>query len=87
MQLIAPVTLTVDAEELTLTQLDLVLIDDSAHKLVVARLHPVLRPLFLWRGPAYDTIGNWTQEQAEAEIVTQLGEDQQTALQALVFNG
>ena len=87
MQLPTPVTLTVGAEELTLTQLDPVLIDDSAHKLVVARLHPALRPLHLWRGLAYDDIGNWTQEQAEAEIVAQLSDDPQTALQALVFNG
>lgn len=87
MQLTTPVTLTVDAEKLTLTQLDPVLIDDSAHKLVVARLHPVLRPLFLWRGKTYDDIGNWTQEQADVEIAAQLGENQQAALQALVFNG
>lgn len=87
MQLPTPVTLTVDNAELTLTQLELVLIDDSAHKLVVARLHPALRPLFLYRGKDYDDIGNWTQEQAEAEITAQLGDDPQTALQALVFNG
>jgi hypothetical protein len=87
MQLPTSVTLTVDAEELTLTQLEPVLIDDSAHKLVLARLHPALRPLLLWRGQAYDAAGDWTQAQAEAEIALQLGEDQQSALQALVFNG
>ena len=87
MQLPTPVTLTVNSEELTLTQLEPVLIDDSAHKLVVARLHPVLRPLILWRGKTYDDIGNWTQEQAEAEIIAQLGNDLQTALQALAANG
>jgi hypothetical protein len=87
MQLPTPVTLTVDNAELTLTQLDPVLIDDSAHKLVLARLHPVLRPLLLWRGQAYDAAGDWTQEQAETEITAQLGDDPQTALQALVFNG
>jgi hypothetical protein len=87
MQLPTPVTLTVGAEELTLMQLDLVLIDDSARKLVLARLHPALRPILLWREQAYDAAGDWTQAQAEAEIVLQLGEDLQTALQALVFNG
>ena len=87
MQLPTPVTLTVDNAELTLTQLDLALIDVPAHKIVVARLHPALRPLFLWRGEDYDDIGNWTQEQAETEITAQLGDDPQTALQALVFNG
>jgi len=86
MQLPTPVTLTVDNAELTLTQLDPVLIDDSAHKLVVARLHPALRPLMLWRGDDYAVAGDWTQEQAEIRIVELLGDNTATALQALVFN-
>jgi hypothetical protein len=83
MELATPVTLTVDNAELTLTQLEPVLIDDSARKLVLARLHPVLRPIMLWRGANYDEIGDWTQAQAEAKILELLGDNQQEALHAL----
>jgi hypothetical protein len=84
MKLSEPVTLTVDGAELVLDSLAPVFIDDSAHKIVLARLHPVLRPLMLWRNDDYDTIGDWTQAQAEARILEQLGGDVQTGLQALV---
>jgi hypothetical protein len=87
MELAAPATLTIDGTELTLTQLDPVFIDDSARKLVLARLHPALRPLMLWRGDDYSMIGDWTQAQAETRIAELLGDDQAAGLQALVFNG
>jgi hypothetical protein len=83
MELATPVTLTIDGTELTLTQLEPVFIDDSAHKLVLARLHPALRPLMLWRGDDYAMIGDWTQAQAEAKILELLGDNQQEALHAL----
>lgn len=83
MELATPVTLTVDGVEFTLAQLEPVFIDDSARKLVLARLHPALRPLMLWRGENYAEIGDWTQAQAEAKILELLGENQQAALQAL----
>ena len=84
MQLPAPVTLTVADKELTLDTLDLIIIDDSARKFIVARLHPVLRPLPLWRGAEYDEAGDWTQAQAEARILELVGSDVQAGLQALV---
>jgi hypothetical protein len=84
MELVTPVTLTVNGAELVLERLDLVFIDDSARKLVLARLHPALRPLMLWRGDAYDAVGDWTQAQAEAKILELLGENQQETLQSLV---
>lgn len=83
MQLVTPVTLTVDGAELTLDLLEPVFIDDAAHKIVLARLHPMLRPLALWRGAEYDEIGDWTQAQAEDKIAERLGTNQQEALQAL----
>jgi hypothetical protein len=61
-----------------------VFIDDPLRKLVLARLHPALRPLMLWRGDAYDAVGDWTQAQAEAKILELLGENQQATLQSLV---
>lgn len=83
MELPAPVTLTIDGAELVLDNLTPVFIDDSARKLVLARLHPALRPLMLWRGENYDEIGDWTQAQAEAKILELLGDNQQEALHAL----
>jgi hypothetical protein len=84
MELSEPVTLAVNGAEFTLEQFDPVFIDDSARKLVLARVHPALRPLMLWRGAEYDAIGDWTQAQAEARILEQLGDNVQTGLQALV---
>jgi len=84
MQLSTPVTLTVTDKELTLDTLDLIIIDDSARKFIVARLHPVLRPLPLWRGEEYDVAGDWTQAQAEERILELVGSDVQAGLQALV---
>lgn len=84
MELVTPVTLTVDGAELVLASLAPVFIDDSARKLVIARLHPALRPLMLWRNDDYALVGDWTQAQAEERILEQLGGDVQIGLQALV---
>ena len=84
MQLATLVTLTVDDQERTLDRLDLIVIDDSARKFIVARVHPALRPLPLWRGAEYDAAGDWTQAQAEERILELLGSDVQAGLQALV---
>jgi hypothetical protein len=84
MELVSPVTLTGGSAELVLDSLAPVFIDDSARKLVLARLHPALSPLMLWRGDDYDAIGDWTQAQAEARILERLGADVQTGLQSLV---
>lgn len=84
MELVTPATLTVDGAELVLDNLAPVFIDDPAHKIVFARLHPALRPLPLWRNDDYVVVGDWTQEQAEARILEQLGGDVQIGLQALV---
>ena len=86
MQLSTPVTLTVADQELTIEKLEPIIIDDSARKFIVARLHPVLRPLPLWRGAEYDAAGDWTQAQAEARILELVGSDVQAGLQALVTN-
>lgn len=85
MQLDVPVTLTIDGNQVEISQLVPVFIDDTAHSVVVARLHPAFRPLFLWRGPDYVAAGDWTQAQAEARILEQLGEDPQAMLQSLVY--
>jgi hypothetical protein len=84
MELVTPVTLIVDGAERVLERLDLVFIDDLARKIVLVRLHPASRPLLVWRGDAYDAVGDWTQAQAEAKILELLGENQQETLQSLV---
>ena len=85
MELVTPVTLVVDGAELVLERLDLVFIDDSLRKLVLARLHPAFRPIMLWRRETYDAIGDWTQAQAEAKILEMLGDNQQETLQSFVI--
>ena len=87
MQLAAPVTITVNGTDTVLDQLNLVLIDDGAHKIVLARLSTCMRMLPLWRNAEYDAAGDWTQAQAEARIVELLGADPQSVLQALADNG
>jgi hypothetical protein len=85
MQLAAPVTLVVGGEELVLTQLSPVFIDDAGHQIVLVRLHSVLKPVVLWRNAEYLAVGDWTQAQADARTLELLGEDIQAGLQSLVF--
>jgi hypothetical protein len=85
MELATPATVTVDGTELTLERLNPVFIDDSARKIVLARVHPAIRPILLWHGDAYDAIGDWTQAQAEATILELLGADPQETLQRFVI--
>lgn len=84
MELATPVTVTIAGVTTTFSSLAPVIIDDAAHKIVVARLHPALRPFPLWRGSEYDAAGDWTQAQADARIMELLGSDVQAGLQALV---
>jgi hypothetical protein len=85
MQLSQPVTITINAEELIFARFDAVIIDDAARKIVLARLHPTLRPIMLWRGDSYDEIGDWTQAQADAKILELLGDNPQEMLQSFVI--
>lgn len=57
-----------DGTAVTHADIDLLLLDHERRKLVLARLHPALRAIPLWRGPEYDAAGEWTQEQAEARL-------------------
>ena len=58
-----------DGTVITGADLDVSFLDRPTYKLVIARIHPALNPLMLWHGAAYDTIGDWTQAQAEARIL------------------
>jgi hypothetical protein len=85
MQLSQPATITIGSEESIFASLNVVILDDAARKIVLARLHPAFRPIMLWRGDNYDEIGDWTQAQAEAKILELLGDNQQETLQSFVI--
>lgn len=63
--------------------LDIMLLDNSKYKTVSAILLPSTRPLLLWCGETYDTIGDYTQAQAEARILELLGDDPKSMIESL----
>ena len=68
---------------ITLTELDITILDNAKRKSVVAQVRPCPRPLVLWEKAAYDAAGDYTQAQAEARILEVLGPDIQAGLEAL----
>lgn len=67
----------------TLTELDVTLIDNSKRRRCVARIFPCPRPLVLWAGADYDAAGDYTQADAEARVLELLGPDIKAGLEAL----
>ena len=53
--------------------LDVVVFDHQSRKLVLAKVHPAANLLPLWRGPEYDSVGDYTQAQVETRIKELLG--------------
>jgi hypothetical protein len=80
-----PVFLTVNDQQVEMSNLDIVTIDHASRKIVLARLGPIFRPLVLWRGNDYDTAGDYTKAQVEAKILELLGDNPQETLQSLVL--
>ena len=68
---------------ITLSSLDVTVIDNSARKSCVARIHPCPLPLVLWHGEAYDAAGDYTQAQVEARVLELLGPDIKAGLEKL----
>ena len=68
---------------ITLSSLDVTIIDNAASKRCVAQIRPCPRPLELWKGDAYDVAGDYTQAQGEARVLEVLGTDIKAALEAL----
>ena len=60
-------------EQLVLDNLDVVIFDHRSRKLVLAKVHQAANLLTLWRGPEYDTVGDYTQAQIEDRIKELLG--------------
>ena len=80
-----PISLTVNNELITLTGLDIVIMDIKSKKLVIVRLAPFLKPIVLWKDQEYDNIGDYTQDQAESKLLEIFGPNIQEYLQSLVM--
>lgn len=68
---------------ITITELDVTIIDNIKRKSVVAQIRPCPRPLVLWTGEAYINVGDYTQAQAENRILELLGNDPKSVLEGL----
>ena len=58
-------------------------VDDPDAKQVRAIIRGVPKPLVLWQGAGYDSIGNWTESQAEAQVTTLLGSNPGQVIEGL----
>jgi hypothetical protein len=70
-------------QPITLTSLDINLMDSSRHKVVAANVIRFPVPVVLWKGDAYDVAGDYTQAQAEARLLEVLGPDLKAGLESL----
>lgn len=68
---------------ITLSVLDVTIIDNALRKTCEARIRPCPYALMLWKGEAYDEAGDYTQAQAEARILELLGSDIKAGLEQL----
>ena len=64
-----------NGQTITQDSFNLILTDDSHSKRVIAQLLPVTKPFILWEDNTYDTIGDYTQLQAENRLKQILGND------------
>lgn len=68
---------------ITLTELDITIIDNAKRKRCEARVRPCPQPLVLWEKATYDTAGDYTQAQVEARVTELLGSDAKAGLEKL----
>ena len=68
---------------ITVSELDVTLIDNAKRKRCEARIRPCPYPLVLWTGAAYDAAGDYTQAAAESRILELLGSDVKAGLEGL----
>lgn len=68
---------------ITLSSLDITIMDSPARRSCVARIMPFPEPLTLWQGEAYDAAGDYTQAQVEARVLELLGTDLKAGLEKL----
>jgi len=70
-------------QPITLSSLDITLIDSTRRRVCYARITPCPRPLVLWQGDDYDEAGDYTQAEAEERVLELLGPDIQAGLESL----
>lgn len=70
-------------QPITLTTLEVTIIDNATRKSCVAQIRSYPRPVVLWQGAAYDAAGDYTQAQAEARLLEVLGPDLKAGLEGL----
>jgi hypothetical protein len=70
-------------QPITLTELDVTIIDNAKTKTCVARIRPCPQAIALWEGAASDTAGDYTQSQVEARVLELLGSDVKAGLEAM----
>lgn len=64
-------------------EVDISYVDNPKNKIVRATIYKIPTPLTLWQGDDYDAVGDWTQAQAEARLIEELGSDPAAKLQSL----
>jgi hypothetical protein len=68
---------------ITLSELDITLIDNNKRKRCEVRIPPCPYSLLLWTNNDYDAIGDYTEAQVEARVLELLGSDIKAGLEAL----
>jgi len=68
---------------ITLSELDITLIDNAKRKRCEARVLPCPYSLVLWTGAAYDAAGDYTQTEAESRVLALLGVNIKAGLEGL----
>jgi hypothetical protein len=68
---------------ITLTELDITIIDNARRKRCEVRIRHCPKLLVLWDKAAYDAAGDYTQAQVEARILELLGPDIKAGLEQL----
>jgi hypothetical protein len=66
-----------------LNDLGLIFTDNVKVKTIHANIAGIPMPLILWSGNEYDSIGDWTQAQAETKILELLGDNPAAKLRSL----
>lgn len=64
-------------------EVDISYVDNPKNKVVRAAINRIPTPLVLWQGSDYEAIGDWTQAQAEAKLLQELGDNPVAKLQSL----
>ena len=68
---------------ITLSELNVIIVDDNKHQSVVAQIRPCPYPLILWEKAAYVAAGDYTQASVEARVLELLGSDLASGLTKL----